>query len=164
MLSLFDDPIANHGSNEAPTTTVSCKHFLHPLALQHRPTNMPLVRIDLQKGAADRGKKIGEAVYLQMVATLNVPPNDNFQIIAEHDQNSLIHDPGYLGIARTDGIVIIQITLNEGRSTEMKKAFYAAVAEHLHAELGIRKEDVFINLVEVKKENWSFGNGMAQYA
>ena len=126
---------------------------------------MPLVRIALmQSTAADRARKIGEAVYLQMVATLNVPPKDNFQIITQHDPNSLIYDPEYLGIARTNGIVIIQITLNEGRSTEMKKAFYAAIAEHLHAELGIRKEDVFISLMEVKKENWSFGNGIAQYA
>jgi phenylpyruvate tautomerase PptA (4-oxalocrotonate tautomerase family) len=127
--------------------------------------NMPLVRIALMKStAADRGRKIGEAVYLQMVATLNVPPQDNFQIITEHDPNSLIYDPEYLGISRTDGIVLIQITLNEGRSTEMKRAFYAAVAEHLNAELGIRKQDILISLVEVKKENWSFGNGVAQYA
>jgi len=89
---------------------------------------------------------------------------DNFQIITEHDQDSLIYDPSYLDIARTDGVIIIQITLNEGRTLEMKKAFFKAVAERLHKELGVRMEDVFIGLVEVKKENWSFGNGIAQYA
>ena len=125
---------------------------------------MPLVRIALRKASTpDRGKKIGEVVYQQMRATLNVPDRDNFQVITEHDSNSLIYDPEYLGISRTDGIVIIQISLNEGRSLDMKKQFYAAVAEQLNAKLGIRKEDVLINLVEVKKENWSFGNGIAQY-
>jgi phenylpyruvate tautomerase PptA (4-oxalocrotonate tautomerase family) len=59
--------------------------------------------------------------------------------------------------------VIIQITLNEGRTVELKKAFYKQLAERLHEELGVRMEDVFISLVEVKKENWSFGNGIAQY-
>ncbi|HEY3166770.1 MAG TPA: tautomerase family protein, partial [Candidatus Binatia bacterium] len=73
-------------------------------------------------------------------------------------------DPSYLDIPRTDGFIIIQITLNEGRTLALKKLFYKTVAERLHGELGVRLEDVFINLVEVKKENWSFGNGIAQYA
>jgi 4-oxalocrotonate tautomerase len=98
------------------------------------------------------------------VETINVPAKDNFQIITEHDENSLIYDPEYLDIQRTDGFVAIQITLNEGRTTELKKEFYKRLAERLHEELDIRMEDVFISLVEVKKENWSFGNGTAQYA
>jgi phenylpyruvate tautomerase PptA (4-oxalocrotonate tautomerase family) len=99
-----------------------------------------------------------------MTDTINVPSKDNFQIITEHDKDSLIYDPEYINIQRTDGIVMIQITLNEGRPVERKKAFYRRLAERLHEELGIRLEDVFISLVEVKKENWSFGNGIAQYA
>jgi phenylpyruvate tautomerase PptA (4-oxalocrotonate tautomerase family) len=109
-------------------------------------------------------RKVGEIIYRTMVDTINVPAKDNFQIISEHDRNSLIYDPEYLNIQRTEGIVIIQITLNEGRTLERKKAFYQRLAERLHAELGIRLENVFISLVEVKKENWSFGNGVAQYA
>jgi phenylpyruvate tautomerase PptA (4-oxalocrotonate tautomerase family) len=99
-----------------------------------------------------------------MVETINVPEKDNFQLITEHDSHGLIYDPEYLGINRSEGIIIIQITLNEGRTIEMKKAFYREVAERLNKELGVRIEDVFISLVEVKKENWSFGNGIAQYA
>jgi len=99
-----------------------------------------------------------------MVETINVPENDNFQIITEHEANGLIYDPDYLGIHRSNGIIIIQVTLNEGRTTEMKKEFYKMVAESLQQELGLSKEDIFLNLVEVKKENWSFGNGVAQYA
>lgn len=126
---------------------------------------MPLVRIEYRKGIHnDLGNKIGAIVYRSMVETINVPECDNFQIITEHEANGLIYDPEYLGIHRSNGIIIIQIILNEGRTIEMKKAFYRMVADSLHQELGLRKEDVFINLVEVKKENWSFGNGVAQYA
>ena len=126
---------------------------------------MPLVRIALMQGkSAESRNRVGEIVYQTMVEVINVPPKDNFQILTEHDENSLIYDPEYLNIQRTDGIVMIQITLNEGRTVELKKAFYRRLAERLHNELEIRMEDVFINLVEVKKENWSFGNGIAQYA
>lgn len=126
---------------------------------------MPLVRVALMQENADNiGKKIGEIVYQAMMKVFNVPEHDHFQIITGHDSNSLIYDPEYLDIERTDDIVIIQITLNEGRSVELKKAFYAEVANNIHEQVRLRKEDVFINLVEVKKENWSFGNGIAQYA
>jgi 4-oxalocrotonate tautomerase len=126
---------------------------------------MPLVRIDLMQGkTAKFRRKVGEIVYQTMVDTINVPPKDNFQLITEHDKDSLVYDPEYLGIQRTEGIVMIQITLNEGRTVELKKVFYKRLAERMHEALGIRMEDVFISLVEVKKENWSFGNGIAQYA
>lgn len=126
---------------------------------------MPLVRISLMKGKPQGfGKKVGEVVYRTMVDTITVPPKDNFQVITEHDKDSLTYDPEYLNIRRTDGVTFIQITLNEGRTVELKKAFYKTLTERLHRELEVRMEDVFINLVEVKKENWSFGNGIAQYA
>lgn len=126
---------------------------------------MPLVRIHLMQGKpAEFRRQVGEIIYQTMVDTINVPPKDNFQIITEQDKDSLVYDPEYLDIQRTNGIVIIQITLNEGRTVELKKAFYKRLAERLHEELAIRMEDIFISLVEVKKENWSFGNGIAQYA
>ena len=124
---------------------------------------MPLVRIDLRKGkdAAFR-RDVGKAVYEAMLS-VGVPKDDRFQIISEHDAANFVFDPNYLGIHRSDDLVIIQITWNEGRTLEQKKAFYKAIVGGLSA-LGVRPEDVFINLVEVKKENWSFGNGVAQYA
>jgi len=126
---------------------------------------VPLVRIAVMKGKpASFGKRVGEIVYRTMVDTINVPGNDHFQIITQHDENSLIYDPTYLDIPRSDGIIFIQVTLNEGRTVELKKLFYRTVAERLHTELGVRPEDVLINLVEVRKENWSFGRGIAQYA
>lgn len=125
---------------------------------------MPLVRIDLRKGkdAAYR-QHIGRVVYEAMLA-VGVPANDRFQIVTEHDADNFLFDPGYLGIERTEDLVIIQITWNEGRTLEQKKTLYTAIADGLATSPGLRREDVFINLVEVKKENWSFGNGIAQYA
>lgn len=126
---------------------------------------MPLVRISFMKGKPEGfGKKVGDMVHRAMVETMNVPAQDRFQVITELDKNDLIYDPGYLDIRRTDSVIFIQITLNEGRTVELKQAFYQSVAELLNREPGVRKEDVLINLVEVKKENWSFGNGIAQYA
>jgi phenylpyruvate tautomerase PptA (4-oxalocrotonate tautomerase family) len=125
---------------------------------------MPLVRIALMKGQPAMGRQIGAVVYRAMLDTIAVPADDNFQVITEHDPDSLVYDPGYLGIRRTDGFIAIQITLNEGRTVEAKRKLYAAIAQRLRREYGVRPEDVFISLVEVKKENWSFGNGVAQYA
>ena len=126
---------------------------------------MPLVRISLQEGQhKSQHAQIGDAVHRAMVETINVPPLDRFQIITEHAQTDFVFDANYLNIFRTNALIIIQITLNTGRTTEMKKALYKRIAELLHQELNVRKEDVMINLVEVPKENWSFGNGEAQYA
>ena len=92
---------------------------------------------------------------------VGVPKKDRFQVVAEHDNGDFLFDPDYLDIHRTDQLVIIQITWNEGRSIEQKKALYQAIADGLHTAVGLRREDALINLVEVKKENWSFGNGIA---
>jgi 4-oxalocrotonate tautomerase len=125
---------------------------------------MPLVRIDLRKGKPSHYRRtIGDVVYEAMRATINVPENDRFQVIAEHDAENLICDPSYLGIERSADWVLIQVTLSSGRTVEMKQAFYKRIADGLNERLGLRREDVFINLVEVAKENWSFGNGVAQY-
>ena len=125
---------------------------------------MPLVRIDLRTGrSADFRRALGDAVYRAMTEAANVPVGDRFIVVTEHDASGLLYDPSYLGVARSDSIVLIQITLNAGRSLAVKKALYQRVAELLH-ELGVRKEDVFLSLVEVPKENWSFGNGIAHYA
>lgn len=125
---------------------------------------MPLVRIDLRKGkdAAYR-QQVGRVVYEALVS-VGVPKDDRFQVIGEHDAENFLFDPDYLGIHRSDDLVMIQITWNEGRTVEQKKALYKTIADWLSTDLGIRREDVLINLVEVKKENWSFGNGVAQYA
>lgn len=126
---------------------------------------MPLVRIDLVRGkSAAFRKTLGEIIYKAMTDVINVPANDKFQIFTEHAADELNIADSYLGNSYTPDIVLIQITMNAGRTVEMKKAFFKRTADDLHAHLDIRREDVVINLVEVAKENWSFGGGIAQYA
>ncbi len=126
---------------------------------------MPLVRIDLMRGkSAEYRKTLGEIVYKAMAEVFNVPNDDKFQVITEHAPEELNISASYLGYHHSDDIILIQITLNSGRSIEFKKAFYKRVADDLHAQLKARPDDVIINLVEVAKENWSFGGGIAQYA
>ena len=126
---------------------------------------MPLVRIDLLEGkTAEFKSQLGELVYESMLETIGIPEEDKFVVVNDLKAEELIFSTNYLGVDRTEGIVIIQITMNEGRTTEVKKALYKTVADKLNNQFDIRKEDVFNNLVEVNKENWSFGNGIAQYA
>jgi 4-oxalocrotonate tautomerase family enzyme len=126
---------------------------------------MPLVRISLRQGkTAEYRDKIGNGVHRAMVEAINVPAQDRFQVITEHPAGGLIYDPSYLGIQRTDDVVFIQITLNAGRTVDQKRSLYQKVTELLAKEPGVRPEDVVVSLVEVAKENWSFGNGLAPYA
>ncbi len=125
---------------------------------------MPLVRIDLLEGKSpEYRKQVGQVVYQAMLDAFTVPKDDLFQIITEHPKAELQFDRNYLGIKRSEDCIFVQITLSGGRTVEMKQRFYKAVADGVHQSLKIRREDVFINLVEVAKENWSFGNGEAQY-
>ena len=126
---------------------------------------MPLVRISLRQGKSPAYMAaVGESIHRAMVETINVPAADRFQVFTEHAPEGLVYDPGYLGIERSDEVVVIQITLNSGRTLDQKRALYHALAERLAKDPGLRKEDVLVSLVEVPKENWSFGNGEASYA
>ena len=126
---------------------------------------MPIVRIDFLEGKAPEfGVEVGVIVARALTEVLNVPQNDLFQVITAHPTTGLRFDRDYLGIHRSDNCIFVQITLNSGRTVEMKQRFYKAVADGLHENLKLRREDVFISLVEVPKENWSFANGEAQYA
>jgi 4-oxalocrotonate tautomerase len=126
---------------------------------------MPLVRISLRQGkSAGYKQAIGDGIYQAMLETFGVPKEDRFVVVSEHAESEFQFSRTYLDIARSDDLVIIQITANNTRTIEQKKALFARIAELLSQNPGLRKQDVFINLVEVAKENWSFGNGIAQYA
>ncbi len=126
---------------------------------------MPLVRISLRTGKpAEYRRAIADGIHQAMVETLAVPEQDRFQVVTEHAADGLIYDPGYLGIARSDDVVLVQITLSAGRKPKQKRDFVARAAELLHRKPGLRPQDLFVNLVEVTWENWSFGEGRAQYA
>jgi phenylpyruvate tautomerase PptA (4-oxalocrotonate tautomerase family) len=122
---------------------------------------MPLVRISLNQASSDDfARRVGACVHRAMVDTIDIPDGDRFQILAEHDD--IVYDPTFLDIERTPGIIIVQITLAAGRSRDTKAALYARIAELLSSELAVRPEDVFISLVEVAPENFSFGKGEAR--
>ena len=125
---------------------------------------MPFVRIDLRKGKDATFREEISRVVHEALISVGVPKDDRFQVISEHEPPNFVFDPSYLGVHRSEDMVMIQITWNEGRTLDQKKALYKAIADGLAGKLGLRREDVFINLVEVKRENWSFGNGVAQYA
>jgi 4-oxalocrotonate tautomerase len=127
---------------------------------------MPFVRIDLSKDVpAAAVQTISDVIYDAMTEFANVPKHDKFQVITRHSGEELVYPAeGYLGVTYSPNIVFIQITWNTGRSIEVKKAFYKAVADNIHAKAGLRKEDVWISLVSVEREDWSFGNGEMHYA
>jgi 4-oxalocrotonate tautomerase len=125
---------------------------------------MPLARISLRRGkpAAYR-KAILEGVYQALRETFDVPEGDRFMTVTEHDEDDFVYDADYLGIRRSDDLVIIQITVSNTRPTAQKQKLYRRIVERLTGSSGLRAEDIFINLVEVLPENWSFGHGEAQY-
>ncbi|KPH80973.1 tautomerase family protein [Bosea vaviloviae] len=126
---------------------------------------MPLVHISMRTGKSEAYRQsIFDNVYRAMHETFNVPEDDQFMTITEHDAATFRYGSSYLGIPRSDDLVYIQITANNTRTVEQKKALFHRIAELLGKNPGIRPEDVFVSLVEVVKENWSLGNGLAQYA
>jgi phenylpyruvate tautomerase PptA (4-oxalocrotonate tautomerase family) len=125
---------------------------------------MPLVRIDLRKGKPAAYKKaIADGVYRALRETFTVPDEDRFVVVTEHDDDGFFYSRNYLNIERTDDLVFIQITVTNSRGVDQKKALFARIVALLSEHPGLRPQDVFINLLEVVKENWSFGDGIAQY-
>ena len=125
---------------------------------------MPLVRIDLREGKSEEYRKaLADGVHRALIEGVGAPADDRFQVVTEHPPGGLICDPNYLGINRSDDFVVVQITLSTGRKLAQKKKLFKRMAEILAENPGLRKEDLMVNLVEVAWENWSFGNGEAQY-
>jgi 4-oxalocrotonate tautomerase len=125
---------------------------------------MPLVRIDLREGKSEEYKKaVADGVHRALVEGAGAPADDRFQVITEHPPAGLIYDPNYLGIKRTDDIVMVQITLSTGRKLGQKRKLFKRMADILAENPGLRRQNLVISLVEVAWENWSFGNGEAQY-
>ena len=125
---------------------------------------MPLVYVTLAEGTTsqDQRTRIADGIYRAMVDVADVPEDDRFQVINEIPSANLIYSPDYLGLDRSPSVVFIQIFLNAGRSVDVKRELYARMAENLGAA-GVRADDILINLVEMAKENWSFGGGELSY-
>jgi phenylpyruvate tautomerase PptA (4-oxalocrotonate tautomerase family) len=126
---------------------------------------MPLIRISLSAGkSADDRHAIAMNVYEALRETFDVPEGDLFATVNEYKPEDFIYDRQFFDIARSDDFVVVQVTVSFGRTVDQKKVLYRRIVERLIDEPGIRSEDIFINLVEVAKENWSFGLGIAQRA
>ena len=125
---------------------------------------MPLVRVSLRKGkpAAYR-RKIADGIYLALRETFEVPEEDRFVTVDEYEADNFFYSASYLGISRSDDFVIIQLTVSNTRTVVQKQALYKRIVERLQEDPGLKSDDIFINLLEVGKENWSFGHGIAQY-
>jgi 4-oxalocrotonate tautomerase len=125
---------------------------------------MPLIHISLRAGKPDAYRQaIFDGLYRAMRETLNVPEGDQFMTISEHDAANFSYGDGY-GVARSADVVYIQITVFNTRTAEQKKALFRRIAELLGDSPGLRPEDVFVNVLDTAKENWSVGHGIAQFA
>ena len=126
---------------------------------------MPLIHVSLRAGKPEAYRQaIFDSLYRAMREALDVPEDDQFMTITEHDAANFRYGASYLGVARSDDVVYIQITVFDTRTTEQKKALYKRTAELLGENPGIRPEDVFVTVLEAAKENWSVGHGLAQFA
>lgn len=126
---------------------------------------MPLVRITMPEGIPpERRAALGEGVHRALVDVAKAPADDKFQILEVGPPESVVFTPSYLGLSHRAPVVVIQVFMNAGRTVEVKKALYAALADAVTAAAPVRREDVIVNLVEVPRENWSFGGGVMSYA
>jgi 4-oxalocrotonate tautomerase len=125
---------------------------------------MPLVRITVASGLSKQTRRaLGDAAHKVLVEVAKAPAEDQFQVIEELPAENLIFSPSYMGIPHRAPIAFVQVFMNVGRTVEVKQALYASLAAALSAAGGFQKEDVIVNLVEVPRENWSFGGGKMSY-
>lgn len=126
---------------------------------------MPLTHVYMRAGKPEAYRQaILDALYDAMRATFDVPEDDQFMAITECDPTNFRYGRSYLGVARSDDLLLMQITVSNTRSVQQKKALFRQITRQLGEIPGVRPEDVFVNLVEVAKENWSMGHGLASYA
>ncbi|OCK55510.1 tautomerase family protein [Bradyrhizobium sp. LMTR 3] len=125
---------------------------------------MPLIHISLRAGKPEAYRQaIFNSLYRAMHEALNVPEDDQFMTISEHDAANFRYGNAF-GISRSDDLVYIQITVFDTRTAEQKKALFRRIAQLLGDSPGIHPEDVFVNVLDAAKENWSVGHGLAQFA
>ena len=125
---------------------------------------MPLTRVSVRRGKSETQRKaILRNIYEAMHEVFNVPEDDYFMVLTEHDPTDFIFPKRLAGIEHSDNLVLVQITCNNTRTVEQKQALYKRIVERLKADPGIAPNDVLVSLVEVAKENWSMGNGVATY-
>lgn len=125
---------------------------------------MPFTRISILKGKSpDQIRAIADGVHHALVEAFKAPLKDRFQIVEQRTAETLIYDKDYLGIERTDDLVVVHITAGRWRDTAQKQALYRIICERLSVDAQVRPEDVLVYLTLNDKDDWSFGNGIASY-
>lgn len=126
---------------------------------------MPLVKIHLRRGKSPEYlRAVGDSIHAALVAKANVPEDDRFQLVRQYEMDEMSAHPSYAGVSRSEDLIVVEITLNHGRTTEIKRDLYADICARLGQDPGVRPDDLLVSLIEVSKENWSFGKGLATYA
>lgn len=127
---------------------------------------MPFVRIDALRADDKRLEALGRAVHDALVEAIGIPPDDLFQVLNGHDgpRRLFRYDDGYLGIHRDDDLVFIAITMRSGRTAAQKQSLYRRIADLSQQYAGTDPRNVFVTITENEPLDWSFGNGIAQYA
>jgi phenylpyruvate tautomerase PptA (4-oxalocrotonate tautomerase family) len=125
---------------------------------------MPMVRISLLKGKSPAYlRAIADGINRALHDAYGAPLDDRFQVIDEYDAGRLIYDAEYLDVHRTDDIVIINILSGKWRDIKKKQALYKRIVELLAENPGVKPGNVQIFLSPNDRDDWSFGNGIAQY-
>jgi len=123
---------------------------------------MPLTRISLVRGKSPEYlRALSDSLHRALVEAFEVPPDDRFQIIHQHEPGELVFDLHYLGGPRSDDFVLFQITVGRPRSTATKAAFYRRLVEGLAEVPGLRPEDVMVVISTTQLDDWSFAGGVA---
>jgi phenylpyruvate tautomerase PptA (4-oxalocrotonate tautomerase family) len=124
---------------------------------------MPLVRIDVHQGRApEELRRIADTVHDVMLEVFAAPPGDRYQVITEHPVGHIIAEDTGLGFERTTGVTVIQI-VQQGRTTEQKKAVYRELASRLQVDCALDPTDLIVSIVTNGPDDWSFGLGRAQF-
>jgi 4-oxalocrotonate tautomerase len=125
---------------------------------------MPLIHVSMRSGKPEAYRQaIFDSLYRAMREALGVPEDDQFMTITEHDAANFRYGHAF-GVKRSDGLLYIQITVFDTRTSEQKKALFRRITQLLGDKPGVRPEDVFVNVLDSAKENWSVGHGLAQFA
>lgn len=120
---------------------------------------MAIVRVDFStKQPAEFAPTVSRVINACMQQVLGVSPTENYIVCQAYPAEAILHAPDICSTERLEKIAFIQITLNQGRSAELKRKFFKQLGAELMETGYLKVEDMFINLVEVASENWSFGN------
>ncbi len=126
---------------------------------------MPFITISMLSGkTAEYRHAVMDGVHAALHETFSMPKDNGFMILNEIEVENFRYSQNYLDVGRSSDLVFVQISAIDSRTSDQKKALYACMAEHLAKAPGLRREDLFVNISEGKKENWSLGLGLAQYA